>query len=57
MSAAITPESLQRDLMPSLSRAACLHLPGSQEFAKSNLRFTEYERPVRNTWPTGEFYL
>uniref|UniRef100_A0A4E9DNB2 FAD-binding PCMH-type domain-containing protein n=1 Tax=Gibberella zeae TaxID=5518 RepID=A0A4E9DNB2_GIBZA len=39
-------ESLQRDLLPRLSSAARLYLPGSQEFAKSNLRFTEYERPT-----------
>lgn len=44
-------ESLQRDLLPRLSSAARLYLPGSQEFAKSNLRFTEYERPVRDTLP------
>ncbi|KAF4432117.1 FAD binding domain-containing protein [Fusarium austroafricanum] len=46
MSVATTPENLQRDLLPKLSSAARLHLPGSQEFAKSNLRFTEYERPT-----------
>ncbi|KAF5636494.1 fad binding domain protein [Fusarium sp. NRRL 52700] len=46
MSSVTIQESLQQDLLPKLSSTARLHLPGSQEFAKSNLRFTDYERPM-----------
>lgn len=38
---------LQSELSPKLSAGAALHLPSSEGFSKSNLRFTEYSRPVR----------
>lgn len=37
---------LQADLRPRLSSTAEVFLHASDEFANSNLRFTEYERPV-----------
>lgn len=38
---------IERELRPLLSAQATISVPSSESFAQSNLRFTEYERPVR----------
>ncbi|KAK7616400.1 hypothetical protein IWX50DRAFT_649908 [Phyllosticta citricarpa] len=38
---------LQSKLAPKLSAGAIIAFPSSDEFESSNLRFTEYERPVK----------
>ncbi|GJD01545.1 6-hydroxy-D-nicotine oxidase [Colletotrichum higginsianum] len=46
MSATISSETIEQELRPRLSAEARLHLPNSAGFDKSNLRFTQYERPT-----------
>ncbi|OBR06216.1 6-hydroxy-d-nicotine oxidase [Colletotrichum higginsianum IMI 349063] len=46
MSATISSETIEQELHPRLSAEARLHLPNSAGFDKSNLRFTQYERPT-----------
>ncbi|KZL70962.1 6-hydroxy-D-nicotine oxidase (FAD binding domain-containing protein) [Colletotrichum tofieldiae] len=46
MTEAIRSETIKEELGPKLSAGARLHLPESLGFDKSNLRFTEYERPT-----------
>ncbi|GKT47127.1 FAD-linked oxidoreductase chyH [Colletotrichum spaethianum] len=46
MTEAIRSETIEKELGPKLSVEARLHLPESAGFDKSNLRFTEYERPT-----------
>ncbi|UQC74785.1 FAD binding domain-containing protein [Colletotrichum lupini] len=41
-----SPETIREELRPRISAGACIHLTESEEFAKSNLRFTDYERPT-----------
>lgn len=36
----------QSELTPQLSSGAIVSVPASEEFHHSNLRFTQYERPV-----------
>lgn len=50
MTAAADIQSIQNELVPQLSGEAVLHFPDSEGFSKSNLRFTEYERPVRTRY-------
>ncbi|OLN92085.1 6-hydroxy-D-nicotine oxidase 2 [Colletotrichum chlorophyti] len=42
----MSPETIQTELSPILSSGARIHLPQSEGFDRSNLRFTEYERPT-----------
>lgn len=42
----MSAEIIKTDLERLLSSEAAIALPSSVEFARSNLRFTEYERPV-----------
>ncbi|KAF6845033.1 6-hydroxy-d-nicotine oxidase [Colletotrichum musicola] len=46
MTAAADIQNIQSELVPKLSGEAVLHFPDSEGFSKSNLRFTEYERPT-----------
>ncbi|KAF9877574.1 hypothetical protein CkaCkLH20_04709 [Colletotrichum karsti] len=46
MTTAADRDSIQLELQPRLSADAVLHYPESEGFDKSNLRFTEYERPT-----------
>ncbi|EQB53082.1 hypothetical protein CGLO_07231 [Colletotrichum gloeosporioides Cg-14] len=46
MTTAANRESIQQELVPRLSAEAILHWPESEGFNKSNLRFTDYERPT-----------
>ena len=40
-------DSIKLQLSPMLSSTDLVSFPSSTEFQSSNLRFTEYERPVR----------
>jgi hypothetical protein len=49
-------DSIKLQLSPMLSSTDLVSFPSSAEFESSNLRFTEYERPVRpssisKVWP------
>ncbi|KAL0941170.1 6-hydroxy-d-nicotine oxidase [Colletotrichum truncatum] len=46
MTAVAERDDIQQELLPKLSDKAVTHFPGSDSFEKSNLRFTEYERPT-----------
>ncbi|KXH61706.1 FAD binding domain-containing protein [Colletotrichum salicis] len=41
-----SPKTIRDELRPRLSTGACIHLADSEEFGRSNLRFTDYERPT-----------
>ncbi|KAK1689680.1 FAD binding domain-containing protein [Colletotrichum godetiae] len=41
-----SPETIRDELRPRLSARACIHLADSEGFGRSNLRFTDYERPT-----------